>query len=825
MSVNAKRENANLRTSPSLRLACLVAAALLLAVVPVAAAPAPGDGGVVFTYIAPDAQAVHLAGDFNGWDAEALPLVRGEDGVWSVTVPLTPGDHEYKFVVDGQWVEDPDNPQRQSDPFGGYNSLVKIRDDGTPAPVAAAPSATAAPATASPAPAGKGKVQVGSPRATADGILFTYKDAGAGAVFLAGSFNGWNATDTPLAKDSGGVWSVVKKLDSGSYEYKFVVDGNWVADPENPDTSADPYGGVNSVVTVDAKGRVVAAAAAPAAAAPLGTTLATKMTMSGRYLTRFEMAKNIQSDPRYRLLRPSQSVDLNFITQVNDLVDAYTRLRMDSNENVILNNITGNLDEASLFVHPDKFSINAYWNREIFTSKDPMNLVGNIDYDATIGNDHLPLGKGTAGALIEADPFGLHFEGFFANVHNYDYYNNPLLFDNTGGDRIWVRFSRKLGNLELGTPIWLQRELIWMNFESIVGQPSTGIPALDDYLARTGDSSTWFETESHDYKLGLDATLPLRDDTMSLGAEVLYVDYLDRFVTGNQSGQNNVNGSIDVPFNERDAVMASLRWDYQPDVETAVRLQHTYRDMDGAEPDQRVLGLSFQDQATAENHIFFNIEDSPAQTTYNWTELEASRTSGDRDLKLYLYHRGLKEDFAPVGRTVPGDSTRSDHTISTWYLSGLVGKGTPRSRFGHGELEFGLTFRDPDVRDQDYKSYEFIGRWQRHVSRAVNAIADVRYIKYDVDAPDPISGALVTADDGYWSPFVGLQYKPQQSFELVFGYGVDPVEFSIDYQGRQFGRWWYRQRYLFDHPDAGLLDAEQYLEDARVFTLRAQMTF
>ena len=59
----------------------------------------------------------------------------------------------------------------------------------------------------------------------------------------------------------------------------------------------------------------------------------------------------------------------------------------------------------------------------------------------------------------------------------------------------------------------------------------------------------------------------------------------------------------------------------------------------------------------------------------------------------------------------------------------------------------------------------------------------------------------------------------------MLGYGVDPVDFSIDYEGRQFGRWWYRQRYLFDHPDAGLLDSEQYLADAHVFTLRAQLTF
>lgn len=810
MSVNAKR----------IQTGFLTLAVLLATAVPALAGVAPGDGGVLFTHLAPDAQAVFLAGEFNGWDATALPMTRGDDGVWSITVALKPGDHEYKFVVDGQWVEDADNPRRKADPFGGFNSLVSIGDDGRPEVAASVASGATAKATAKP-----GAIKVGRPVATADGVLFTYRDPGAGGVFLAGTFNGWSATDTPLQNDGKGNWFVTRKLDAGSYEYKFVVDGNWVADPENPDTASDPYGGQNSVVTVDDKGQVIAAAAAPASAT-VAATLATKMTMSGRYLTRMQWAKNVSGDSRYRLLRPSQSVDMNFNTQVNDLVDAYTRLRLDSNDNVILNNITGNLDEASLWVHPDRFTVKAYWNREIFTSGDPLNLAGNIDHPATIGHDHLQLGKGTAGALVSADPFGLHFEGFFANVHNYDYYNDPRLFDNTGGDRIWARFSRRVGPVEFGAPIWLQRELIWMNFESIVGQPSTGIPALDDYLARTGDSSTWFETESHNYKFGLDAVVPLREETTKLGAEVLYVDILDRLVTGNQAGQNNVNGPIDVPFDERDALLASLRLDYQPDTDTSLRLQHRLQDMDGATPNDRVLQLSFQDQTTAENHIFFTIEDSPPQTTWNWTELEWSHTSGNRDLKLYCWYSGLKEDYAPAGRTVPGDTTRTDRTIGTLYLSGLVGQGATDSRFGHGELEFGLTFQDPDIGDQDYKTYEFIGRWRRKISRSVDAIADVRYIKYDLtDAVDPVNGQPVTADDGFWSPFVGVEYKPQASLDLVFGYGVDPVDFSIEYAGRQFGRWLYRERYLFDHPGAGLLDAEQNLEDARVFTLRAQMTF
>lgn len=825
MSAFANRVPRHLILS-GLRLCAVVCCLALLAGPAGAAAPVKGEGGIVFTYRAPDAAAVFLAGDFNGWNATASPLAKGTGGLWSRAEALAAGVYEYKFIVDGAWVEDPDNPERKSDPFGGSNSMLTVAADGSVAGKAAAAAPVAGKTPAKPA----GDVKAGAPRAVDGGVLFTFKDSGAGQVFVAGSFNGWNAADKALTSDGKGTWSVVVPLDAGSHQYKFVVDGNWITDPENGSTESDGYGGMNSLVVVDAQGQVTAAAAAPAAKTPAAggtaaTALNAKISLSGRYLTRFEMAKNIQSDPRYRLLRPSMSTDLNFAVQVNDVVDSYLRLRMDSNDNVILNNITSNLDEAQLHVHPGRFTVQAFWNQEIFTSGDPLNLVGNLDHPATLGHDHLRTGKGSAGAVVEADPFGLHFVGYFANVHNFDYYNDPRLFDNTGGDRLFARFSHRVGPLEIGVPLWFQREMMWFNFESLVGQPTTGIPALDTYLDETGDSSTWFETEAHDYKSGLDLTLPVPDRNMQFALQAMYVDIQQGLVTGNQAGQNNVNGSIEVPFLEREEVLAGLRWDWNPDPQASARVQHTYHNMTGATTDQREILLGFADQAVAENRVLFTIAPSPAQTILHRTEAEAAWRSGDRDLKVYAWHASLEEDYGEAGRLVPGTADRTSRTVGTWYLSGLVGKGDPDSRLGHGELEFAVTLQDPDIEGEDYQTYEFIGRVRRSVSRHVAALADVRYIKYDLKSNDPSTGDSVPFQDGFWAPFVGLEYTPVPNLTLVGGYGLDPVELSIDYQGRQFGRWWHRQQYLFDNPDAGMIDAEQNLEDARILTLRAQMTF
>lgn len=83
---------------------------------------------VEFTCHAPLARQVFLAGDFNNWNTAAIPLQKDAAGLWRVTIPLPPGQHAYKFVVDGQWQADPANPDRVKDGFGGYNSVKTIHE-------------------------------------------------------------------------------------------------------------------------------------------------------------------------------------------------------------------------------------------------------------------------------------------------------------------------------------------------------------------------------------------------------------------------------------------------------------------------------------------------------------------------------------------------------------------------------------------------------------------------------------------------------------------------------------------------------------------------
>jgi 1,4-alpha-glucan branching enzyme len=96
----------------------------------VAAAPiSPVSGHAVqFVLSAPGASGVSLVGDFNDWDPNAIPLRPTSDGaVWSVTIPLEPGRHEYAFLVDGStWVPDPAATPSPGDDFGQPNSVITV---------------------------------------------------------------------------------------------------------------------------------------------------------------------------------------------------------------------------------------------------------------------------------------------------------------------------------------------------------------------------------------------------------------------------------------------------------------------------------------------------------------------------------------------------------------------------------------------------------------------------------------------------------------------------------------------------------------------------
>ena len=72
----------------------------------------------------------------------------------------------------------------------------------------------------------------------------------AAAVAIAGTFNDWRPDATPMIAMGGGRWLKELVLPPGRYEYLFVADGQWLPDPLAQESVPNPFGGVNSVITV-----------------------------------------------------------------------------------------------------------------------------------------------------------------------------------------------------------------------------------------------------------------------------------------------------------------------------------------------------------------------------------------------------------------------------------------------------------------------------------------------------------------------------------------------------------------------------------------------
>lgn len=181
--------------------------------------------GLLFTYKDRKAEKVLISGNFSSW--KMIKMKRGKDGVWFYFLSNIDfaGKVEYKFNVDGLWTEDPYNAFRQDDERGSYISIAKndSPSDG----------------------------RLVTYKFTAkDRILFrTYKPQ-ARIISIVGDFNGWNPEHDIMKRGNDGIWRLEKRLPSGIYRYKFIVDGEWLPDLFNPDSASDNAGDICSIVKV-----------------------------------------------------------------------------------------------------------------------------------------------------------------------------------------------------------------------------------------------------------------------------------------------------------------------------------------------------------------------------------------------------------------------------------------------------------------------------------------------------------------------------------------------------------------------------------------------
>jgi hypothetical protein len=75
---------------------------------------------------APLAGLVQLAADFTDWEKSPIDLIKSGNGIWQAVISLPPGDYSYRFIVDGEWCDDPHPLRLVPNPFGTVNAVVRV---------------------------------------------------------------------------------------------------------------------------------------------------------------------------------------------------------------------------------------------------------------------------------------------------------------------------------------------------------------------------------------------------------------------------------------------------------------------------------------------------------------------------------------------------------------------------------------------------------------------------------------------------------------------------------------------------------------------------
>jgi 1,4-alpha-glucan branching enzyme len=125
-TVTEPAKPAAVKTEPSKPVAAKIEPVKPIAANAEPARTASAQPTVSLQLVKPGAKQVAVAGSFNDWKPERTPLVQIGNGRWVGDLSVRPGRHEYLFVVDGQWVPDPNAKENVQNPFGGKNSVLIV---------------------------------------------------------------------------------------------------------------------------------------------------------------------------------------------------------------------------------------------------------------------------------------------------------------------------------------------------------------------------------------------------------------------------------------------------------------------------------------------------------------------------------------------------------------------------------------------------------------------------------------------------------------------------------------------------------------------------
>ena len=744
--------------------------AFLLILIPVAvfASSEVVEDGVLFTYSDPNANVVFLAGDFNGWKENDISLEKDSMGVFAVKLKLEKGRYEYKFIVDGVWKEDADNPNRVPDPYGGYNSVVEVG-------------------------AGE-KIESTKPGGRA---IFTYFDPDAEAVYLAGEFNDWNPHELLMEKEEDNVWRISLELAPGEYEYKFVVDGNWVTDPMNPTIRGDMG---NSVIRVNEDGT----ASYPAGAQLLtNTPVSSRVLFGGQFLSRFTGSRDYPGDRRFKLGKPDIKLDVNIKAHISEGAELLGSFDVNTTDAEKMYEAHLHLDSLGLDLDAGEFSVSAFFNRELFETSDPLSLVGNYPFPEPTYEKPQRFGLGYAGIKLRYELLELllanEFKNWAFSPDTLDFPNiagrrqlgffsrristvdEPTDFSNYGTDVLAGRISKDFGFVAPGVVFRVDKNRWWLPTSEITYEE------FDSIYARENLSSDWLDLGSWELGAGGDVRVNMWD-VASLWAEYIYWKYASLIEAGNRENRDRTgDGKLDIPLGKQSGFLsgAGLSFDLFKNLNLTLstELEH-YNPMDTNDvyiiphPNDGETGrptLTYETLPEYDRKAFLGVmkyrgKHLSAGISYRFEDVKDTRRFGAilPELSFSLFKKRIALRFK-------GE-----------YSSGSLGE----TNFFGTDILYGL-------------SYNF--------SRELSFDTDVMYKRLDTHSSD--------AKD-YFFPYLAFIWQPKEAIRFELSTGVSPYDIKGRYTGRS--KWLYD---TMDENSISFVDALSRMEQYRGINIFASVRF
>jgi len=753
------------------------------------------DGGVIFIYNNKDAKEVYLAGDFTNWEENKLEMKRDSTGVFSILVDLSAGKHLYKFIVDGVWMEDPDNSEVEPDNYGGNNSIIYVKKS-------------------------EENKSIQSGALQKDGkAIFKYYNPDAEKVYLAGEFNNWKPDDL-LMNNNNGEWEIALNLPPGKYQYKFVVDGNWTTDPLNPVVEGDMG---NSVIIIGDDGT---------ASYPLGKSIISNSTSSSRILfsgllaTRFNTYMDkytAQGDRRWRLDKPEVEVGIDFNIHITKNVSAQSSFDVNSCESDTIYTTHINLDSISLSLKESDLNITAFYNKGVFKIDDPLGIISCCRYAEPTFESKEMFGLGYTGiaanyrinkSFLNGTEFNILLANLFKDwtlkTDSLDFPNlpgrrkigfwsmkiisskKPDDFSDYGTDVIAGRISKNFSFLTTGFELRLERNGWWLPLDEIT------IENMDSIISENNLHSDWYDIGSQEIAFGGDIMINIVPDYLKLWYEYIDWGYSSSIDAGNRENSDNTGDStLNIGLGNQDGYLT------------------------GAGVDANIVkNLSFNVMFEIEHYDRMDsgevyIEPIPTSGETGRPNL-TYETLGEYN-RMYLEHKlNYNGKSSEIGFSYIRENVKDENNINLFTLDILLKLFNDKLVLKtKGIYSFGEKLNDlrAKMNGVDIILNAKYNIWKNYFVEGDVYLKNIGYDYMDIDTTEDINNSYII-------PYVSLLYIPKKNVNFELSFGLRPYNILGKYTGRE--EWIYN---VMEQNSINYLDALKRMKSYNTINVVALFKF